>query len=176
MLDFILSRFARPVEGNTITEPTVKSFDELTDKSKYKKVIFDLVNSGQYDELRKYGIEFLFEDESRLNCHQYVAVALGLVSSDDPATIRLPPLPISSVQTSIEWSEHDCLVVYHNGTMFTSHSGIYRDGKVISKWGTGKNPVFSHSVKSFQYFYHEGPVLFYRLDKKGLETRLFGNN
>lgn len=125
--------------------------------------IREYVKSKGYDKLKKYDIEFLYEDLNPHNCFAHIGFLLGHKQSKEKSLYRIvDQLLINS--THIQEPENNCVVVYYDQYQQESHYGLYRNGKVTSKWGKGPNPVFSHTIESFIPLYRHG-FGFYRLNK-----------
>ena len=72
------------------------------------------------------------------------------------------PIPSWRVQ-EIQLPSEDCLVIYassNGGPLVRTHHGIFKEGKVISKWEGG--PIFRHPL-------HSAP---YALNQIGVENRV----
>lgn len=146
------------------------SFSKLKDKSKYHLLIHKLIDSKQYDKLRRFDISFLYEDENKHNCAGHVGVLMGLYAADDSPDKKIGALVPDRGREELKELEDGCLVVYRDG--HERHYGVFKDGRVISKWATGPNPVFSHSVEAFQYVYYTSSVDLYRINRASLESYL----
>jgi hypothetical protein len=112
--------------------------------------------AADYDPLKSFGIRILRPDEVEYplkrngDCVVFTLHKLGLPVDDDKEVSELVE-KILKLPDSDEPMEDSIVVYCPTAWEFggASHIGLYRNGKVISKWGPG--PIFEHGISATPY-------------------------
>ncbi|MFC1774800.1 hypothetical protein ACFLZN_00610 [Nanoarchaeota archaeon] len=115
--------------------------------SEKRRKLTKLRDRGEFHLLEILGVNVIDDSCTPSDCAGFVAHQLGLQG-------RLDILRLLDQQPELETPQEGCIVTYSIGDI-VRHYGLFRSGRVISKWND-KGPIVKHTLEDVPSDYGNG--------------------